>query len=309
MKILVTGGTGFIGSHVVRELVKRGHEPVTFNRMPNPSLISDVIKYVKVLSGDIRDLSHLLKVIKSEKIEIIVHAASLLTAASQKRPLDALQINLTGTVNVLEAAKLMNVKRVVYISSTAVYGITEEGIPIKEDHPLKPVTIYGITKLASEYFGINYSKDYGLEFIALRLPIVYGPGQSYRGFSALKEIIEKPVKGKKAVVPKGGDQKYDIIYVKDVAKAISLSCEIPKIKCEIINIGSGKFYSLKEVADIVKKYIPDAIIKIGPGFDISEPIRGPLDITKAKKLLGFLPEFSLEDGIKDYIKIIRSSLK
>jgi UDP-glucose 4-epimerase len=298
---MVTGGTGFIGGHVLRELLKQGHNAVAFDLFPDIASILDIASQITVVRGDVQYLTSVIDAIKKFNVKYIIHTASLLTADSQKLPWTALKINVEGTVNVLEAARLMDLFQVVYMSSTAVYGYTEEGKAIDEDHNQAPVTIYGTTKLLCEHYGLNYNKEYDIGFIALRFPIVYGPGQSFRGFSSFKEIIEKPYHGEVARVAIGGDQKYEGVYVKDVAHAIVSACFARNTKHKIFNIGTGEMHTLQELAKIVAKIIPNAVFEIGPGFDVAEPVRGPLCIVRAREELGYVPRFHLEEGVQDYI--------
>jgi UDP-glucose 4-epimerase len=303
---MVTGGTGFIGGHAIRALMEKGHEVVAFDSIPNTDWIDDIAGRITIIRGEVQDLSVLVDTIKRFGIKHIVHTASLLTAASKERPSAAFGVNILGTVNVVEAARLMDVDQVTYASSTAVYGDTEKGEVVDEEHPKKPVSIYGISKLFGEQYGAVYSRDYGIGFNALRFPIVYGPGQSRRGFDAIKEVVEKPMKGLPAKVPVGGDQTYDTVYVKDVADAISSACFAGKTEHQSFNIGLGIMYSLRDVADIVGEMVPNAVFELGPGLDIAEPVKGPLDIRRARTELRYAPKFDLEDGIIDYIQTLRS---
>jgi UDP-glucose 4-epimerase len=307
MKVLVTGGTGFIGGHIIRELLSQGHQAVAFDSSPSSESLKDVEPRIDVVRGEVQDLPTILALVKKFDVTHIVHTASIMTKDSQEKPLNALNVNVLGTVNMLEAARIMDLRKVTLMSTTAVYGITEEGKPIDEEYPQRPITIYGATKLLCEHYGVNYHRDYGIGFAALRFPIVYGPGQSYRGFSSFKEIIEKPIKGIPAEVAYGGDHKYDGIYVKDVAKAITLATDVANSPHSIFNIGTGVTHTLKDVARVVKKFVPDAIIKIGPGFDTREPIKGPLIITRAREEIGFQPQFDLDLGVKDYIESIQKA--
>jgi len=305
MAVLVTGGTGFIGGHVVRGLVQQGHRVVALDSVPDTEWLKDIIDRITIVRGEVQDLATVIGTIKKFEITHIVHTASLLTVASQERPMTALNVNVVGTVNILEASRIMDVAQISYASSTAVYGDTEEGEIVDEDHPLRPVTIYGATKLLCEHYGLNYSKDHGMGFIALRFPIVYGPGQRRRGFSSVKEVVETPLLGMPAKVPVGGDQKYDTVYVKDVADAMISACFTGKTVHRAFNIGFGATHSLKDVANIVGKIVPGAVFEIGSGLDIAEPVRGPLDITRARKELGYDPKFDLEKGVRDYIQTLK----
>jgi len=302
---MVTGGTGFIGGHVLRGLVKRGHTVVAFDSFPETGWISDIADRIAIVRGEVQDLSSIIDTIRRFKITHIVHTASMLTAASKERPSTAFSVNIAGTANILEAARLMEVTHVTYASSTAVYGYTEQGKVVDEEHPQKPATLYGVSKLLGEHYGMVYSQDYGIGFNALRFPIVYGPGQSQRGFSAIKEVVEKPVQGMPAKVPVGGDQTYDTVYVKDVADAIISACFAETTEHRLFNVGLGTMHSLRDVANIVGKIIPGAIFEIGPGFDIAEPVRGPLSIARARAELGYEPRFDLSRGVADYIQTLR----
>lgn len=302
--VMVTGGSGFIGSYTTRKLLERGHEIVVYSRHPPP----DITNKVHPVVGDIRDFGNILSAIKRYDVEYVVHTVSLLTVASQKRPPLAFKISGEGTLNILEAARLMDTKRVVYISGSSVYGTTRKGEVITEDYPKNPVTIYGATKLLCEHYGRNYSRDYGFDFVATRFPIVYGPGKSRRGFHFFKDCIEGAVFKKNVRIPWGGEQLFEPLYIKDAVHGVVLSIFAKGLKHTTFNIGAGtgKMYTLHDLTDIVKKLIPDATIEIGPGEVIEEPIRGPLDITRAREELGYKPQFGpLEDGVRDYIECLK----
>ena len=194
----------------------------------------------------------------------------------------------------------------VYISSAAVYGGSVKVERIPEEYPLNPVTIYGATKVACEHFGVNYAKNYGIDFISLRLSYVWGPGRQ-RGVDKLATIVENPIRGLAAKVS-GGSQKYEPIYIKDVIKAIILACFAPKIEHKIFNIGSEEMITLQEVADRVKECIPDAEIEICPGYDSHIPARVCTDISKAREELGYQADFKMEQALRDYIDQLRSNL-
>ncbi|MEM2210332.1 MAG: NAD(P)-dependent oxidoreductase [Nitrososphaerales archaeon] len=304
MVILVTGGTGYIGAHLVSELVKRGEKVIAYDFAPYFEAVKD-LNNVKIIKGDITDLSQLLHAIKKEQVNLIVHTAALLTDESERAPLAALKINLEGTVNCLEVARLTDLPRVVYISSRAVYGYTPIGQPLDEDYPKQPVSIYGITKLASEYFGQNYANNYGIDFIALRLSLVYGLPRApivFRGVSGIiMEMIQKSAIGMPVKISKGGDGAYDLIYIKDVIQAIVLACYTKGLKHRIFNIGSGELIKLKDIAEIIKKTIPNAKIEIGSG-ELIPTARGPLDTTRAQTELGFKCKYTIEKGVLESLR-------
>jgi nucleoside-diphosphate-sugar epimerase len=305
LRVLVTGGTGFIGGHVLRGLRKKGADAVAFDAVPSTEWISDIVGEIGIVRGEVQDLPSIIAAIKKFEITHIVHTASLLTMAAFERPLTAFNVNILGTANILEAARLMDISQVTYTSSTAVYGFTERGKVIDEEHPQKPASLYGVAKLLGEQYGSVYNQDYGVGFNALRFPIVYGPGQSRRGISSIKEVVEKAVRGMQSKVPVGGDQEYDTVYVKDVADGIISACFARKTPHRIFNIGLGVTHTLRDVAKIVATLVAGANFDIGPGEDPAEPTRGPLNIERARTELGYTPKFDLDKGVSDYVRTLQ----
>ena len=149
---MITGGTGFIGGHVIRGLVNRGSEAVAFDSAPDTEWTRDLADRIRIIKGEVQDLSIIIDTIRKFEITHIIHTASLLTSTSKERPSTAFSVNILGTVNILEAARLMDVSKVTYASSTAVYGNTREGEVVDEEHSQKPVTLYGVSKLLGEHY-------------------------------------------------------------------------------------------------------------------------------------------------------------
>ncbi|MBI4258639.1 MAG: NAD-dependent epimerase/dehydratase family protein, partial [Thaumarchaeota archaeon] len=244
----------------------------------------------------------------------IIHMAYLITE-SESNPYLANQVNVGGTVNVLEAARLTDVKRVAFTSSKGVYGeITgEHGYPkykpIDEDYPKNPDRVYGVTKLACEGFGEQYVRAYGLSFVALRFANTFGPGKSverHATYAAVGSMLEQALIGKPVKVPRGGDSRDDLLYYKDVAKSVVLACQAEGVRHRAFNIGMGKPFALRDVADVVRRIIPDAKIEIGDGLDYKyggeRPYSGycVFDCKRAEEELGFTPDYGLETGMRDY---------
>lgn len=309
MNILVTGGTGFMGSWVVRGLAELGHSPVVYDARSDMSFLEDIGSKFEFVQGDITDLASLMNTLKKFKVEKIIHTAAL---TSPPTPLIGVKVNVEGTLNVFEAAKLMGIERIVYISSKAVYGaITGDHAhpiykPISEDYRSNPDSIYGVTKVASEFMASHYGEKFGLDIVALRFAFIYGPGKSqrYGGTSIHGQIIESACRGLETRIPQGMDQQIDLVYVKDVAAAIILSCFNPSIKGKVFNIGSGEGSTLIDLATEIRKSFPKAVIEVGPGTDYLMDNRSHycvMDISKAKKELGFVPQFPLSKGVEDYI--------
>lgn len=299
-----------MGSWVARELISQKYEPVLYDERSDLSLLEDIKAKVEFVQGDILDLSCLIQTLKKFKVERIIHTAAL---TSPPNPLIGVKVNTEGTINIFEAASIMEAKRVVYISSKAVYGgITGENAhptykPMSEDYRKNPDSVYGATKVASEFMASYYEKKLGLDVVSLRFAFIYGPGKSqrYAGTSIHGRIIENAAKGVETKIPRGRDQKTDVVYIKDVAKAITTACFRPELKGRVYHIGSGEGTTLIDLAREVKKFFPSAIIEVGPGVDYLGDNRSHycvFDITRAREELGFTPQFPIGKGVEDYIR-------
>lgn len=316
MKVLITGGMGVIGGMVTNRFVQEGLRPVVMARHLDRNLISDIEDHIDIELADVLDLPRILSIIQSYGVTHIVHTAALIGALSNANPPQAIKINVIGTLNILEAARLLKVKRVVYTSAKGVYGHIDGQyahptyMPLPEDHPKRPIRIYESAKLMGEHMGEFYHMTYGLEFASLRFAATFGPGKTLRHgkMSILSQIIEGPCFKRPVKIEKGGDQKNDIIYTKDAALGVYLACMAPKLGYTAYNIGNGVGYTLKEIAEEVKKLVPGADIDIGPGLHF---YGGPThyysvyDITRAKQDLGFSPQFSLTQALQDYIDALK----
>lgn len=314
MNILITGGMGVIGSMAAHRFVEEGCRPVIMARHLDRNLIRPIADKVDIELGDVLDLPRILSIIQSHKITHIVHTAALIGDLSHKNPPQSVNINVIGTLNILEAARLMKVQRVVYTSAKGVYGnITGEYghptyKPLTEDYPKNPVRIYESAKLMSEHMGQFYQRTYGLEFAALRFSQTFGPGKTvakWGGRAIVSKIIEDAFAGKPVKIEKGGDQKNDYIYTKDVAQGIYLACTASQLHYSAYNIGAGVGIMLQEIAGAVKGLLPDADIEIGPGLNSSEgPRAAVFDISRAQQDLNFSPRFPIGKAAADYIEAL-----
>lgn len=315
-RVLVTGGTGVNGAFVIRELLNEGFEPVVFELHPDFTLLKDIRSSIQVLTGDIRDLRSLVRALGQLQVSSVIHMAALVQfPLIQADPYLGFEVNAVGTVNVLEAATLCNVKRVVFTSSKGVYGEVKDEYAHPTYHPLpeeylgRPDSVYGIAKLTSEVMGLNYHRGYGLDFIALRFASIYGPGKLSRhgSFSLHSKLIENAISGKPTRIPQGADQKDDMVYVKDVAQGIVKALKADHVRYGVFNIGTGVGRTLVDMAQVVKEFFPNADIQIGPGLDyMGIGISGysVLDITRAREQLGYQPQFDLRAGVADYLTVM-----
>ena len=281
-KVVVTGGAGFIGSHLVRKLQSLGYEVV-------------VVDLVTDKKSDIRDLEYVKKVCIGA--EYVFHLAALPSVQySMENPHETNETNLTGTLNVLIAARDAGVKRVIFSSTCAIYG-NQEIFPVKESAEARPMSPYAMQKLASEEYLKIFSTVYNLETVGLRYFNVFGRGQSSRGAypSAIPIFIEQKKAGTPLTIVGDGEQTRDFVHVSDVVEANILASTSTRVgKAEIINIGSGKESSVNTIASFVGGPTQPAPARI-------EPRRALGEISRAKELLGWEPKVKLEEGIKELL--------
>ncbi len=307
MTVLVTGGTGWIGSNVVKALVERGQEVVTFDSTRGAERLHGVPN-VHMVRGDILDFPGLFEAIRRHRVTHIVHLAAILKGESQKNPRLLQKVNCEGTLNVLEAARLGGVKRLVFGSSTAVYGLTSYE-PVDEDHPTSPVDMYGASKVFCEVMLRDYQKLYGLDFVSLRFPHVYGPGRE-KGTAVWKDLFEYPARGEHYVLPQGGDHRLNWVYVKDCGTAAALACLAERPEHRFLNICDGVQHTPREIAHLIStEVVPGATFEIGPGLVPGHPPEHCMGISRAERVLGWKPEFNMYRGCRDYIETIRETSK
>jgi len=309
MTTLVTGGTGFIGLYISRMLINRGEKVVVYDLIPKFDLMKEVPNQtIEVVRGDILDLPHLLRTIKKYDINKVIHLAYMLIDACDANPYKAMEVNILGTNNVFEAARILDLERVVWASSSAVYAPAREygetPVYVTEDFPIKMkgISVYGACKILNEFTSQFYSERYNLDLIGLRPTMVYGPGRVRGGTAFSSLLIENPARGKTIHIPFSADQECNWIYVKDTADAFVTACFAKKPKHIIFNLG-GETHTLGEAANYVKEIIPDANITFG---NAKAEWVSRYDTTRIFEELGFKPKYSLKDGIKDFIKIIKS---
>jgi len=303
MSIMITGGIGFIGSHVARKLVEEGWDVVLFDFLPKFDLIEDIKNKVKIVRGDIADITDLLTNIRKHSVEYIIHLAYMHLIESEEKPWKACRVNCGGHLNVFEAMRIADVKKVVYVNSVAVYGPAKyyEGKPINEDTPPRPTTVYGMCRAFDAFMGQHYHEKYGLDIVGIRPGgIVYGPGMAVHTW--FRDMIEKSLLGEPVKVPYG-NQRVDWQYVKDTVNAFILALKAKNLKHRIFNT-CGEVRTVREAAEIVKRLLPSATIEVEDKGELPFPYL--FDIKRAREELGYEPQYTLERGIKDYIDTIKS---
>jgi len=296
-KILVTGGAGFIGSNLVDKLSPDNTVVVLDNLfsglLSNLEKSKDRITFVK---GDVLDKA-LVKDIVAE-VDYVFHlAAHVGNIRSIKDPNFDMEVNIGGTLNLLEACRNSNIKRLVYSSSGAIFGEAKY-LPIDEEHPLNPESPYAVSKLAAEKYCFAFHKVYGVPTTALRYFNVYGPRQDTSEYANAISIFLSRIRGGKPLTIFGdGKQTRDFIFVKDVARANILAATHPSAVGEIFNIATGKENSIKELVDIIKQVSAKEIQVIYADSRAGEVKYSRAGIEKARRLLGYNPETNFKEGL------------
>lgn len=304
-RILVTGGAGFIGSHLVDRLIAEGSEVTVLDNFDTGKLHNvSGHKNLRIVKGDIRDYALIRRTV--EDVDAVFHEAALVsTVLSVQDPLAANEINVTGTLNLLKASSDLGVKRFIYASSAAVYGNTS--VPRKkEDMPLDPASPYGMSKLAAEKYAKIFYELYGLETVSMRYFNVYGPRQrfdekwAYGGVISI--FLERLLKNMPLVVHGDGEQTRDFVYVKDVVEANMLVLKTSGAAGEVFNIGTGKRITVNKVAQILKEMTNrENLENVHADSRPGDVRHGYADISKAERVLNYAPKFSIERGLTELV--------
>lgn len=312
-KILVTGGSGFIGSHLVDRLLEMGNTVTVYDNF-DPFYEGKELNFThhvndpafKLVRGDILNYNALIGVM--HRADLVFHeAAQPGVRYSIENPEKSHQVNVNGTFNVLKAAKEVGVEKVVYASSSSVYGIPEH-LPLTENQPTNPTSPYAVSKLAAEKYCQVFHHVYNLPTVSLRYFSVYGPRQ--RPDQVTRKFATAIFEGKQPVIYGDGTQTRDFTYVGDVVEATLLAAENEECAGQVFNVGYGHQTSINEVFQIIARLIGSK--DISPLYKPSYAGDFPhtfADITKAKQMLGYRPKVGLEEGLNKYIEWHKELLK
>jgi len=312
--ILVTGGAGFIGSHLVDGLLDDGESRITviddFNDFYDPAIKSNNVQpqldnpNYSLFRIDIRDKTALETVFESARFDCIVHlAARAGVRPSLEQPLLYAETNIRGTLNLLELARAHGIKRFVFGSSSSVYGINAK-VPFCEDDPIRqPISPYAATKAAGELLCHTYSHLYGIRCVCLRFFTVYGPRQ--RPDLAIHKFARLITEGKTIPVFGDGTTRRDYTYIDDIIAGVRAAIDYESSDYEVINLGESRTVELRELIELLEKTLGiEAKIDrqpLQPG-DVPQTFA---DVTKARRLLAYNPQTQIEDGIKKFVDWFR----
>jgi UDP-glucose 4-epimerase len=306
MKLLITGGAGFIGSHLCEKYVKEGHTVICLDDFMSGNLtnIRHLLDYrnFKLVKGDIRNFDLLEKVMQD--VDVVFHlAAQIHVDRSYIEPKLTYEVNVIGTQNVLEVARIHDAKRVIHASTSEVYGSAQH-VPIDEHHPLNAPHPYGASKIAGDRMCYAYIKTYGMDISILRLFNVFGPRQRDFGYGGVISIFTRRVLSNiPPIIYGNGLQTRDYTYIADAIRAYDLVFNHDEPITEPINFGTGKEVSIIDLANkIIELCGKKGEIKpVHVESRIGEVERLIADATKAKDLLGWKPKYHFEEGLKDFI--------
>lgn len=295
MVVMVTGGTGQVGAFLSKSLLRSGQEVVIFDAKPNLENIREIKHKVTLIEGDVTILSSIIEAIRTYHVDTIYHLAAVVVLESRENPLKSANVNCMGTINVFEAGRTIGLRRIIYMSSSAVYGRSEDygkGVVSEDDLPKCPIDPYSATKVMNEVFGQHYFSKFGVKTLGLRLAATWGPGR-YVGFTgAFNDMVRKLAVGEAATLPADfsyRDAQLRWLYVEDLGDLLlhAGTVEESSIKRRLYNIGTRKPFTPVDFVDTLKEVLPQAKLTVewrDKPTDSALSVAGPsgLDINCAR---------------------------
>ncbi len=315
MTLLITGGTGFLGSYLTRYALREGGEEsvIVLDRYADRARIASVLDRVTVIEGDVADEATVRAAIERHGVDRVAHFAFILGSPSPGRMLDYVRVQMLGTATVFEAARLAGVKRVLYASSVAAYGKQSAAL-LSEDLVPNPDNPYGAAKVWGESLAAHYTDQLGLDAVTVRFGSTYGMGRAWRGSYASGLLdpptsthymarFEQAARGQPIVMPKG-DAMADWTYAADAAQAAWLALTAQRLPHRLYNAGAER-RAVGEFTQAMRDLLPDAEIAVSK-VETPGHAHAPLDATRLREDLGFAPKYALQAGLADYLECIRT---
>lgn len=305
---LVTGGAGFIGSHIAEALVRRGDRVRVFDNLSTGKR-ANLAAGVEFVEGDLVDPAAVAKAVVG--VDCIFHEAALASVPrSVEMPLDTHAACVTGTVNLLDAARRSGVRRVVYAASSSAYGDQPTSSKRETDLPA-PISPYGAAKLAAEIYCQSFAETYGLQTVCLRYFNVFGPRQDPDSpYSAVIPLfITALLAGRRPTVYGDGGQSRDFTYVANVVQGNLLAADAPNVAGQVINVANGRSTSLLQLLEVLNRLLGTSVQPVHEPARIGDVRESLADITKARKLLNYEPEIGFEEGLRRSIDYYRAIVK
>ena len=304
MRVLITG-CGLIGAYTAKELVERGDDVTFFDLQPNLPYLQKVLgRELPLIRGDIRELPALIETMQSTKADCVIHTAGL---QGTRAPYFGFQVNLVGTLNVAEAARLTGVRRLIHASSQGVYDLTDPPIPIHEEARRDGgARVYQGGKAACEEVLTAYAATYKFELALPRFASVYGYGPYTGGGNVgmdMYAMLQAALAGKPAPMGPGIADANDFVYAKDIAQGVSLITHAQTLPHQAYNLGTGVAASVGDIQRSLQRILGDVRFS----REVSSRPRPALDISRARSELGYEPKFDIEAGLRDFIKEMQRS--
>jgi UDP-glucose 4-epimerase len=307
MTVLITGA-GLIGCHLAKRMADGGEKAALYDLTPNREYIQKIVgkDRAEIVAADMRDLPALVNALKEFKVDTVVHTAGLIGKRVAENSYTGATNNILGTIHVLEAARLMGLRRVVFVSTFGVYDRSKvkEG-PIREDSPIGGHNLYTVTKVCSEHLVHSYAAQYNLDTIIIRPSGVFGRGHYVGGSTVgmvMRDLALNVIKGEPFTIDSKIYFANEYVYAKDVALALELACKAQEPKQRIYNAGSGVVTRAADLAQAARELSPKVEVKVVGDSTGDGHAQFPLDLSRSNAELGYSPRFPLKEALKDYME-------
>ena len=305
MKVLVTGGAGFIGSYLIPKMLERQWQVVVFDLASDPASLKPFMDQITYVRGDLGSAADLYRAMMTHRPQGVFHLGAVLAEPCAQNPVMGFRVNFQSTQTLLDASKALGVRRFFMISSISVFG-RDVTVPVS-DHAVKnPETIYGQTKLAGEHLLQWYAREHGLDARALRFTWVFGPGRT-TGITALwsSAILDAVAQGRPITIP-NPDEEGDWLYIKDAVKAIFALWDAPQAPQRIYNVAGGA-HTIREIVDIALRLRPGAPVKLIEGGAKQSPYPSAYDDGPARRDWNWSPDYTIEDAVREHLEVVSRS--